>query len=220
MAEADSNERELSVSEAILGRRSAKQFVDRPLPFELVNRILELTRAAPSSFNLQPWRIVVVRDPAQRRALAAAAYHQPQFENAPVTLVFAVTITGWRDHFESVVTSGVESGAWPREFEQTIRNSIAGFQDGLNQHNQLREYAIKDAMIASTHAVLAAQSLGVASCFMNGWEEAAVKRVIGAGDDDDVAIAVLLPLGYTTSEPLSPGRLAAELTVFEERLPS
>ncbi|MEM7264218.1 MAG: nitroreductase family protein, partial [Planctomycetota bacterium] len=150
-----------TVEEAILARRSTKFFEDRPIDAALLDRIIELTLAAPSSFNLQPWRIVVIREPEQRAAIRAASYHQPQFEHAPVTLVFAVTLEGWRDHLQEVTDQGFSSGAWPTEFEETIRTSIDGFQTDLERRGKIREYAIKDAMIAATHTVLAAESLGV-----------------------------------------------------------
>ena len=82
----------------------------------------------------------------------------------------------------------------------------------------LREYAIKDAMIAATHAALAAQSFGLGSTFMNGWREDAVKAAIGAADRPEIAIAVLLPVGYPLEVPRSPGRLPPDRTVATDRL--
>jgi len=207
-----------SVSKAILERRSVKRFEDRPISDRLIDWILDLTITAPSSFNLQPWRIIVVRDPEQRRALRAASYNQPQFEHASATLIFAVVLRGWRNHFDQVMRSGFDSGAWPRQFESTIRESTVGFQEDLEARGLIREFAIKDAMIAATHAAIAAQSIGIASCFMNGWDESKVKEIVGVANDPDTAIAVILPLGYAAEETQHPGRLDRSLTVFRDRL--
>lgn len=81
-----------------------------------------------------------------------------------------------------------------------------------------REYAIKDAMIAATHLVLAAESLGLSSCFMNGWVEDKVKQVIGAGNEPNLAIAVLISVGYAAESRQNPGRLPLAYNVFVDRL--
>ncbi len=72
-------------------------------------------------------------------------------------------------------------------------------------------------MIAATHLVLAAESLGLASCFMNGWIEEKVKTVIGAADNPNLAIAVLVPIGYAAEPRKNPGRLSFDQNVFVDR---
>jgi nitroreductase len=97
-----------------------------------------------------------------------------------------------------------------------FKTAIPQFHAGLG--DKRREYAIKDAMIAATHLVLAAESLGLSTCFMNGWIEDKVKEVIGAADDPDLAIAVLVPVGYAAEPRLAPGRLPFSHNVFVDRL--
>ncbi len=73
-------------------------------------------------------------------------------------------------------------------------------------------------MIAATHLVLAAESLGLSSCFMNGWVEHEVKKVIGAANDPNLAIAVLVSVGYASEARLNPGRLPLSYNVFLDRI--
>ena len=73
-------------------------------------------------------------------------------------------------------------------------------------------------MIAATHMVLAAESLGLSTCFMNGWMEDKVKEVIGASSDPDLAIAVLVPVGYAAEPRKNPGRLPTSSNVFVDRV--
>ena len=68
-------------------------------------------------------------------------------------------------------------------------------------------------------SVLAAQSLGLGTTFMNGYLEAGVKEVIGVADRPEIAIAVILPIGHPLEVPTNPGRFARGERVFEERLP-
>ncbi len=56
--------------EAITSRRNVRSFADRPIDEEVLDRILEAGRRAPSSRNWQPWDFVVVTDRAQLQELA------------------------------------------------------------------------------------------------------------------------------------------------------
>jgi len=108
------------------------------------------------------------------------------------------------------MTIAVDHATTPLDVPTAIlqRRAIKSFKS--------REYAIKDAMIAATHTALAAESLGLSTCYMNGWVEDQVKAVIGAGDD--LAIALLLPVGYAAEPRQNPGRLPLSATVFVDRV--
>ncbi|MEJ0000716.1 MAG: nitroreductase family protein [Verrucomicrobiota bacterium] len=208
----------LNVPDAIRARRTTKKFKPDPIPEATLHELIELTVAAPSSFNLQPWRIVVVSDPAKREALTKAAYGQAQIATAPVIFVFAVSIRGWEKTLDHTIKTAAELGAWNEKAAAYFRGSVPGFQDSLD--DKQREYAVKDAMIAATQLALAAESLGFNSAFMNGWKEDAVKEVIGAKDDPDIAIALLMPIGHSAGSYGHAGRLPREITVFRDTLKS
>ena len=206
----------LCVPDAIRRRRTTKKFKPDPIPESTLKELIDLTLAAPSSFNLQPWRIVLVSDPGKRAALTKASWNQSQIATAPVTFVFAVSLRGWEKTLEHTLKTGAELGAWNEKTCGYFRGSIPGFQDGLG--DKQREYAIKDAMIAATHLALAAECLGLNSAFMNGWQEDAVKEVIGAKDNPDIAIALLMPIGYGEGVYGHAGRLPQSVTVFQNQL--
>ena len=208
----------LTVADAILQRRSVKSFKADPIPAEILDKVLSLTLAAPSSWNIQPWRIVVVDDPAQKEALAEVSWKQKQITQAPVTLVFAVDLRGWEKTLEATFAEARRLGAWPEKVIEFFAGAIPGFQHNLESNGLIREYAIKDALIAATHAALAAESLGLGTCFMNGWAEEGVKKVIGAEGNADIAIALVLPVGYPSEVPKFSGRLDTSHTVFKNRL--
>jgi nitroreductase len=208
--------RPLSVPDAIRRRRSVRSFRPDPISPDLLRELLELTVAAPSSWNLQPWQIVVVKDEAQRVALQRFSYGQRQVGEAPVTLVFAVSNDLWRRNIEPMVAQAETQGAWSAEYCAGVRVRAPQQQENLERRGQMREFNIRDAMVAATQAMLAAESLGLATCMMSGWQEEMVKEVIGAGGNEDIGIAVLLDIGYPAETPVSPGRLAHN--VFLERL--
>jgi nitroreductase len=206
----------LDVPTAILQRRSIKNFKPDPITPALLQQILELTVAAPSSFNIQDWRIIVVTDLAQRTALGAACFNQPQILQAPVNLVFAADIKAGEKDLTPILDQGLQTGAWNEGTVGYFKKAIPDFSVALG--DKAREYAIKDAMIAATHAMLAAESLGLSSCMMNGWIEDKVKAVIGAENDPDLAIALVLPIGYAAEPRKNPGRMPFGFNVSLDRI--
>ncbi|NCR65854.1 MAG: nitroreductase [Microcystis aeruginosa LL11-07] len=206
----------LDVPTAINQRRSIKTFTTDPIAPELLKTLVELTVAAPSSFNIQDWRIILVQEPAQKAALAEAAWGQKQIIQAPVTFVFAADAAAGGGDLTPIYEQALSTGAWSEGTVKYFQQAIPGFQKNLGE--KTREYAIKDAMIAATHLVLAAESLGLSSCFLNGWIEDKVKAVIGAADHPHLAIAVVVPIGYAAEPRLNPGRLPLDYNVFVDRL--
>lgn len=77
----------MSVLNIIRKRKSVRKYKDDPIPEEILNRVLEAARLAPSGKNLQPWKFIVVKDEKLRKRLAEAAAHQSFIAQAPVIIV-------------------------------------------------------------------------------------------------------------------------------------
>ena len=209
-------ENPLSTPASIRQRRNIRHFTTDPLPEGMLEELVRLTVCAPSSWNFQPWRIVVVTDPEQRERLAKACYGQAQPREAPASFVFAISHSGWRDSMEEVIATARAAGAWNEDYEQMFRNVAPGYQEGLGE--QLREYNTKDALIAATHLCLAAESFGLGTAYMNGYIEDQVKTVIGAEGDDDIGVVLVMSIGVPAERGGNPGRLPLPRTVFSNDL--
>ena len=207
---------DLTAAQAIRQRRSIKSFKSDPIPEPVLKELVDLMREAPSSWNFQPTRVVMIRSKEQKEALAAAAWGQKQILEAPVTFVFAVSIRGWERHMDSILKTGVDTGAWPQKFADWIRASAPGFQDSLGEKQ--REYAMKDAIIMATTLALAAESKGFGTCYMNGWDEKKVLEIIGLQCDKSCGIALVLPVGTPADRPKNPGRLDTNKIVFTDKI--
>ncbi len=83
----------MDVYEAIETRQSIRRYSPDPVPEEVLNRVLDAMRLAPSAGNLQPWRFIVVTDPAVREQLAEATDRQQWIAHAPVI----IAACGWED---------------------------------------------------------------------------------------------------------------------------
>ncbi|MEM3673630.1 MAG: nitroreductase family protein [Candidatus Bathyarchaeia archaeon] len=77
----------MDVFEAIKGRRSIRAFQSCDIPQEIVDRLIDAARWAPSAGNIQPWEFVIVRKLETKRSLAEAALEQTFIEEAPVVIV-------------------------------------------------------------------------------------------------------------------------------------
>ncbi len=76
----------MDVLEVIRTRRSIREYSDKPVEHEKIDRLLEAARLAPSASNRQEWRFVVVTDPARRAALVKPANDQAFVGEAPVVI--------------------------------------------------------------------------------------------------------------------------------------
>ena len=77
----------MDVLEAIKGRRSIRAFKKNDVPNEMVEKLIDAARWAPSAGNIQPWEFILVRKPEIKRALADAALDQTFIEEAPIVIV-------------------------------------------------------------------------------------------------------------------------------------
>ncbi|MFJ2664379.1 nitroreductase family protein [Nocardia fluminea] len=206
----------LSVADAIRTRRTVRHYLPNPVSGTDLEALLDLAIEAPTSWNLQDRAIVAITSEAGRAGLARATGGQPQPQEAPLMLVFVAEPESWREDHSDVYDQARGNGAWSEEFIEMFASASHQFQDDLARRGLLREYAVKDAMIAATYVMLAATELGLATSPMNGWDEAKVKQTIGIGDRDDLAIALLMAVGHPAERRNHPGRRARARNVFRE----
>src|SRR5215831_17381612 len=83
------------LSEAIRERRATPSFEDVPIHSADLEKIVRAGLAAPSAYNLQPWRFVVVRDREQKKKLREAAFGQAKVEEASAVIVACGDPQGW-----------------------------------------------------------------------------------------------------------------------------
>ena len=83
----------MEVFEAIRTMRAVRQYQDRPVPDEVLHRVLEAGRLTASGMNAQPWHFIVVQEPETLRRLGALAKSGPYIADAPVAIAVAVNRT-------------------------------------------------------------------------------------------------------------------------------
>ncbi|RSS35151.1 dehydrogenase [Streptomyces sp. WAC08241] len=205
-----------TVSRIIRTRRSIRHYRPDPVPAPLLRELVDLAMEAPSSYNLQARSVVIVSGEEGRGALTRATGGQPHPREAPVTLVFVAESRAWREGREDVLETASRLGAWSEEFAAALPEAVRLFHEDLRDRGLEREYAVKDAVIAASFLMIAAEAAGLATSPMNGWNEEEVKKAVGIEGRDDLHIALLVPLGYPAETRRHPGRRDPLLTRFGE----
>ncbi len=202
----------LSAPEAIVARRATRRFdPDRPVADELLKQILHLATFAPSGYNLQPWRFIVVREPRNRQKLRTCAYNQPKIVEAPVVLIVLGYHFPHRSHLEPMVERQLALGAVTSDAAAAIRASAFRTMERVADPAL---WATRSTMLAAATLAIAAESLGVASAPMEGFEPAKIKDAFGIPDDHTVCC--LIALGFAAETKPFPGRLALGEVCYEE----
>lgn len=137
--------------ELIENRRSTRLYDGIPLTVEEKNSILHAAMRAPTAGNMMLYSIIEIEDQTIKDRLAETCDHQPFIARAPYLLLFVADYQRWFDYF---TVCGVEQRC--QELGLTYRTPREG--DLL--------LACSDALIAAQTAVLAAESLGIGSCYI------------------------------------------------------
>jgi nitroreductase len=147
------------VIDTILNRKSVRAYEKRPIEPEIKAQILQVTLRAPTAGNMMLYSIIEVDDQDKKDSLAKTCDNQPFIAKAPLVLLFLADYQRWYDYF---LHSGVEE-LCKRE-NTPMRKPAEG--DLM--------IACCDALIAAQTAVIAAESLGIGSCYigdiMERWE--------------------------------------------------
>jgi nitroreductase len=204
---------EKQLAEIVHERRATPAFSASPVHEEDLTKILLAGLEAPSSYNMQPWRFVVVRDPEQRRRLRVAAMNQEQIEQAPVVIVACGHTEGWREDLEEVLRIGRDHGF---NEESRIERKRKNVSEDLGSHPNIAMWVTKQTMIAATTMMWMAEALGYDTGPMEGFYEDQVREVLGI--PEHIRVIFLLAVGHLQGEDSKhPGRLPASRTLFAEQ---
>ncbi len=91
------------VLEVIRNRRAVRQFKPDIIPDDILLKILEAARWAPSPFNTQPWEFIIIKDKETLKSIAKYARYSGYLENAPMAIAVIVPhINGKFSWIESI----------------------------------------------------------------------------------------------------------------------
>jgi nitroreductase len=186
-------------------RVSIRKYQDAPIPHADLERILDIAHRAPTAFNTQPTRFVVVTNPELKAKLQAAAYGQPQVGSAPA--VFVV----YSDMEDVLATA--EQTANPAFGEEGKAKQRATLEGGFAARTveQRAEWANAQANIVLGYLLLTIETSGYVSSPMLGFDPAQVRAALEL--PAHVQIAALVAVGKPAAEGIPQFRLPLERIV-------
>ena len=179
---------------SLYDRKSVRVFEDRPVEEAVKRSVLEAALQAPTAGNMALYTILDITDPEKKAALSRSCDNQPFIATAPVVLIFCADYRRWYDVF-------------CRYVDQVRKPDMGDLF-----------LAEADAIIAAQNAVVAAQSLGLGSCYIGDITENFEYHQNLLGLPQYVVPAAMLVMGYPTEQQKTrqkPARFAVEDMVHD-----
>jgi len=186
----------MNTLDAIRQRRAVKHFdPNHQLTTTEMELLLDLAMQAPSSFNIQHWRLVNVTDKALRAQLREAAFNQAQVTEASVLFVLAVDIKAWEKDPARYWTNA------PKEAQDIVVPWIHPFYSGKEQLQ--RDEAMRSAGIMLQTLMLSAKAMGYDSCPMVGFDFEKVAQLVRLPTDYAIGAMIVIGKGIKPAWPKS-----------------
>jgi nitroreductase len=182
-----------SLTQAIRERRSTPSFDGEPIPSADLRQIIDAGLHAPSGYNMQPWRFVVVQHPEQRKRLRAASYNQAKVEEASVVIVACGDRDGWRKDLDEMLRLGRTAGM-PESYAAQAAASVPNYLSSFTA-DEMAGWLNKQVTIAVTSMLWMAEVLGYDTAMLEGFEQ------------QKVCETLRLPMSYWVVSLLAVGRL-------------
>ncbi|MGV3756020.1 MAG: nitroreductase family protein [Verrucomicrobiota bacterium] len=199
----------MKIIEAIETRRSIKHYdPSHRLSEAEIARLIELTKLAPSSFNMQNYRFVIVRDPELRKQIRAVAWDQSQVTDASLLVILCADLNAHAKEPRRYWSHA------PKEIQEILVPALTPFYEGKPQ--LIRDEAMRSTGLAGMTLMLAARGLGYDSCPMVGFDAEAVAKLINLPANH--ALSFMVAVGKQ-SRPVWPRgeRLSNSEVVIENR---
>lgn len=175
----------MNTLEAIKERRSIKYFdPDHEMMTTEINTLMEHTLLSPTSFNMQNWRFVVVKDKSIKEQLKAASFNQAQVSDASIVILVCGDLNAWAKEPQRYWKNA------PEQVQAQIVPMIGGFYQ--NNPQLQRDEVMRSAGIAGQTIMLAAKAMSYDSCPMIGFDEKKVAEIINLPDDNVLGLMIVI----------------------------
>ena len=180
-------------------RYAVKQFdASKKVSDEDLQKLIDAVQLSASSYGLQPYKILVVKDQAVKEKLKAAGYNQSQFSDATAVFVFAHQT----DFDSELVDSYIELSERIKELETGTLEGYANLMKNalLNLPQEAKAgWTSRQAYIALGNLLSAAAAHKIDACPMEGFEAATFDEILGLTEQNLHAV-VVAAVGYRSAE--------------------
>lgn len=227
-----------ALTSLVRSRRAMRHFTDSPVTDDAVDRLVESIRWAPSGYNLQPVRVILVRARERRTALRRACLGQAQVEEAPLVFVLCGDRDGWRQVLPHMLAQERSAGAMSDAYAAFLRRIVPlAFDRGplgvLAPLKRLVEvlgrlvrpvpdfpachgdaWLSRQVALAAMNLMLAAEADGLHSCPMEGFDPRRVRRVLGL--PRGIRPVMIVPVGHGVTPVPPRTRLPVAMILHRE----
>ena len=199
----------MNVTQAITERRSVKAFdPQHRMSEQEINQLMSLAMLSPTAFNIQNWRFVLVTDPLLRQQIRAASWNQAQIEEASLLIVLTADLNAWAKQPERYWKNA------PKAASDVLVPMIGQYYQNNDQVQ--RDEAMRSCGMAATTLMLAAKEMGYDTCPMDGFDFAAVSKLLNLPADHIPSMFVVVGKAIKAAAPRG-GQLAMdEVVVYNQ----
>lgn len=181
----------------VVYQRRAVNFFDpeRPVSEEIIRAVVELAARVPSSFNLQPWSLMIIKDEEEKMRLRKLAWDQPKVSEAPCVFILLADRDGWKEGHSFVernFSEMVKAGSMTQDQHDWFLGACKGLYGETLEQQQA--FACKNAGFFGMALMFAAKSMGLDSHPMDGFDHDGVRKSFKI--PDNYWIPMLLAVGY------------------------
>jgi nitroreductase len=192
----------MELFDAIYQRRAIKAFdPEHIVSKDDEKKLFEAAIQAPTSFNIQHWRFVVVRDKALRAEMRKLGNDQAQITDSSLLVIMTADTKAWQKEPARYWTQA------PKEVADLLVGWMGPFHDGRDWLQ--RDEAQRSIGMAMQTLMLAAKGIGLDSCPMIGFDIEAVAKLINLPADHVMGPMVAIGKGTKAPWP-KPGQLSLE----------
>jgi len=197
----------MDTKEAIKSRRSVKHFdPNHELTESEIRELLSLATLSPTAFNIQNWRFVLVKDPELRKEIRKVSWDQAQVTDCSLLVIICADLKSWNKAPERYWKKA------PVAVQEFILPAIKSYYQNNDQVQ--RDEAMRSCGIAAQTLMLAAKAMAYDSCPMDGFDFAAVAKLINLPSDHVIALFVAIGKGLSPAAPRA-GQLALNELIIE-----
>ncbi|MBN1102841.1 MAG: nitroreductase family protein [Deltaproteobacteria bacterium] len=181
----------------VVNQRRAVNFFDpqKAVSDELIREMIGMAAKAPSSFNLQPWSLMILRNPDEKMRLRKQAFDQPKVTEAPVVFIVLADRDGWKKGHpfaEKNFREMVKAGTRAEDQYDGLINTWQGLYGATEEKQQA--FACKNTGFFAMSLMYAAKRLGLESHPMDGFDHEGVRKEFRI--PQNYWVPLLLAVGY------------------------
>ena len=195
----------MDFKEIVKKRRSVNYFdKQKDVSEKLIREMIEIASGSPSGYNLQPWSVMIIKDPAEKERLKKLAFNQPKVSEAPCVFILLADRDGWMEGtpiVEKNFRKSVDSGRKKEEDRETYLNTLKKLYGETPDKQQA--FAVKNTAFFAMSLMYAAKKLGLDTHPMDGFDHDAVRKEFNI--PDNYWVPLLLAVGhFVESKKLHP----------------